>query len=168
MSQSVMQLISAIVPDVVNVVSRGEASEARLCISVSGSNELPIWVAVERIIVPQNVVIRTIGGVRDESIEVPESQLSATKTEKFWAHTNDWDGEVYGWSAAELFVVHADEQQIVRAIVDHLQKKLAHATRIDIKMLATTPAGKPSLPVIEGNSEGGLASLHEQEVFPSL
>jgi len=168
MSERVKRLIRSIVPDIVNVVDRGAASDARLCVAGDRGSCFPIWVTVDTVDVPENLVIRTVGGVRDTSIEVPESQLSTNKVRKFWAHTNDFDSEVYGWSAAELYVVEGDRLKTVDAIVEYLEQKLAGQDRIEVKMLATAAAGNPYLPAMVGDSDSGPEAVHEQPDFPSL
>jgi len=168
MSERVKRLIRSIVPDIVNVVARGAASDARLCITGNKGSSFPIWVIIDTLDVPGNMVFRTVSGVRDTTIEVPETQLSTTKVRKFWAHTNDYDSMVYGWSAADLYVVEGDKLKTVDAIVEYLEQKLAGQDRIEVKMLATAPAGNPQLPTMVGDSDSGPEAVHEQPDFQGL
>lgn len=168
MSERIKRLIRSVVPDIVNVVDRGAASDARLSITGNRGSHFPIWITVDTVTVPDNLVIRTVAGVRDSSIEVAESELSTNKVRKFWAHTNDFDGEVYGWSAAELYVIDGDRLKVVDAIVEYLDKVLDGQDRIDIKMLATAAPGQPHLPTMEGDSDSGSDAVHEQFDFPGL
>jgi hypothetical protein len=168
MSDRVKHLIRSVVPDLVNVVDRGAASDARLSITGDKGMQFPIWVTIETIEVPDNMVVRTVDGVRDTSLEVPEAQLSAAKVRKFWAHTNDFDGEVYGWSAAELFVVNGDRQKVVDAVVEHLERKLSGQERIEVKMLATAARGTAELPTLVGDSDSGPDAVHPQVQFDSI
>ena len=168
LSDRVKRLIRSIVPDIVNVVDRGAASDARLCVTGDKGSQFPIWVTVDTVEVPDNLVIRTVGGVRDTSIEVPESQLSANKVRKFWAHTNDFDPMVYGWSAAELYVVEGDKLATIDAVVEYLEQKLDGQSRIEVKLLATATAGNPILPTMVGDSDSGPDAVHAQPDFPGL
>jgi hypothetical protein len=165
MSERIKRLISSVIPELVSAVDRGAASEARLSITGDSGAAFPIWVTVQTIEAPENLVIRTVAGVRDTSLEVPESQLSPTRERKFWAHTNDFDGMVYGWAAAELYVVNSDKAAIIEAVLAHLDKKLEGQERITVRMLATAAAGQPSLPTMEGDSDSGPEGIHEQPEF---
>lgn len=165
MSEQVQRLISSIVPVMVDALHRRAASETRLCVSGDKGLLFPIWVSVQQIDGPQNRVIRTVAGVRDTTLELPESELSSVTAPLYWAHTNDFDGMVYGWGAAELYVVNRSKEAVVEAIIEHLTKKLDDQTRIDIRLFATACAGMPHLPTVEGNSDSGPEGIHEQPEF---
>lgn len=158
MSNRVMQFLEQAVATVVNDVASGDASDSRL--KVEPENTFyPIWVAVEMIEVPENLVIRTINSVRDYSVEVPEAQLSERKVRKFWAHTNDYDGMVHGWGAAELYVVDGDRQKITAAVVEYLRQKVGSKSRVEIRMEPTP--GQKYLPVLVGDSDSGKVREYE-------
>lgn len=165
MSKKVQRLIDSIVPVMIDALHRRAASEARLCVSGDKGSIFPIWVSVQQIEGPQNKVIRTVAGVRDTALELPESQLSPVTAPLYWAHTNDFDGMVYGWAAAELYVVNGSKEAVVEAIIEHLSKKLENQTRIDFRLFATACAGMPHLPTVEGDSDSGPEGIHEQTEF---
>ncbi|GEM_PF-2571272 len=164
MSERVKRLINFAATSIVDVVDRSAASDARLCVTGNHLN-FPLWITVDTVEVPENREVSVINSVRDDSVFVPESELSSTRVRKFWAHTNDFDGEVYGWSAAELFVVNGDRQKTIDAIVHYLEQKLAGQERIDIKLIATAAPGCSQLPILVGDSDGGPEGVHQQSEF---
>lgn len=77
-------------------------------------------------------------------VEVEDPEGSGNKVEKLWAHTNDFDPMVYGWSNCEFSLVTTDRHEAVAKIVAFLESKVQGAERIEAKYAATPLTGNPT------------------------
>lgn len=74
--------------------------------------------------------------------------------QKLWAHTNDYDPMVYGWSNCEFDLVTTDVDEAFDKITTFLTEKAAKCERIEVKFTGTSNEGQP-LPTLVGNSDTG-------------
>lgn len=74
--------------------------------------------------------------------------------EQLWAHTNDFDGMVYGWSACEFSLTTTDVDEAFEKITAFLADKAANCERIEAKYTGTSNEGQP-LPTLVGDSDSG-------------
>jgi hypothetical protein len=87
-------------------------------------------------------------------IEVEEPKGSGNKSEKLWAHTNDFDPMVYGWSNCEFSLVTTDREEAIAKINAFLAAKFKDAEAVEVKYNRTSAAGG-SLPILMGDSDQG-------------
>lgn len=74
--------------------------------------------------------------------------------QQLWAHTNDFDGMVYGWSACEFSLTTTDLDEAFDKITAFLVEKAANCERIEVKYTGTSSEGRP-LPTLVGDSDTG-------------
>lgn len=100
-------------------------------------------------------------------LEVEESPGSDKKVRKLWAHTNDFDGMVYGWSNCEFSITESNLLTAMTAICEFLASKFANAKRIQVKYQRTAANGQ-SLPVLVAESDTFDGEFKPLPEFPSL
>ena len=102
-----------------------------------------------------------------DTLEIEEPKGSGKKMKKIWAHTNDFDGMVYGWSNCEFSIIETNLLTVMSEIVDFLMKKFKDAQRIRVQYQRTAPDGQ-SLPTLVAESDTFDGDLKPMPEFPSL
>lgn len=100
-------------------------------------------------------------------LEVEEPKDSGNKVKKLWAHTNDFDGMVYGWSNCEFAIVETNLLTVMNAISDFLSTKFAGAQRIRVQYHRPANNGQ-SQPVLVAESDTFDGEFQPMPEFPSL
>jgi len=142
MKESVKKFIESVVRDQVTAVNIGRVVECRLNVEGNVGLHMGLWICLE-------------------TIEKPECEGSDKLVRYFWAHTNDFDPMVYGWSACELYVVERDPQVVYDKTVAFLAGKLEHQDRVEIKLFPRVASGQKELAILTGDSDSGADAIHE-------
>lgn len=82
-----------------------------------------------------------------------------------WAHTNDFDGMVYGWSACEFDIVTRDARAGIEQICAFLSEKTSACERVEVKIAGTASDGHP-IAMLVGDSDSG--QIKEPPDRPSI
>lgn len=85
--------------------------------------------------------------------------------ETLWAHTNDFDPMVYGWSACEFSLTTRDRDEAIEKITAFLTDKARDCQRIEAKLTGTASQGQ-IMPTLVGDSD--IGELAEPAAFPGF